>query len=118
MACASPRCPARINFCSVSCVAFSCVALITCVAIWFPPSSFLRVITREKVTKFPLMNGHRPSGHLWTFHQKENGNNRKKDHAQKLVIVQKSQHGRLALDHVKEHAVGLRGWAHSSWTSS
>src|SRR5262249_8482722 len=113
MACASPRCPARINFCSVN-----CVALITCVAIWFPPSSFIRVITHEKVTKFLLVNGYRSSAHLWAFHQKENGNNRKKDHAQKLVIVEKSQHGRLALDHVEEHAVGLRGWAHSSWTSS
>ena len=54
-----------------------------------------------------------PSTHLWALQKKEDRNNAEKNDAQKLEVVEESEHGRLALDHIEEHAVGLRGRAGS-----
>ena len=52
---------------------------------------------------------HIPPALLWTLQKKEDRNDGEKNHAQKLEIIKEGEHGRLALDHVEEHAVSLRG---------
>src|SRR6267154_860576 len=59
----------------------------------------------RKGYKVSLMNRNAASTHLWTFQKHKNWNDREENYAQKFVIVEEGEHGRLALNHSKQHAM-------------
>jgi hypothetical protein len=67
----------------------------------------------RKGYKVSSVDRYTPPTHLWTLQKKEDRNDGEKNDAQEFEVIEEGEHGRLALDHVEEHAVGLRGRAGS-----
>ena len=63
----------------------------------------------RKGYKVSSVDRNTPPTHLWTFQKQENWNDGEENYAQKFVVVDEREHGRLAFDHSKQQAMRLRG---------